>query len=119
MTGASEHWDVLWLPEAIKEREAARPDKEIKAMMNAAEKLEHLGLRISSPHVRDVKGSDGLWELRPRGGRSKWRPIYKRMAESTFVILAVAPEVETNKRGYNLAIKNAEKRALELAKEDD
>ncbi len=52
----------------------------------------------------------GLRELRPRAGRSRWRPIYRRISPSSFVILAVAPEAQINSRGYDAAVVRAAER---------
>lgn len=78
-------------------------------MLHAAQKLEAAGPRLGHPHSSAVRGElgQGLRELRPRGGRSRWRPIYRRVNPSTFVILAVGPEAELNSRGYDAAVARA------------
>ena len=53
-------------------------------------------------------------ELRPRAGRSRWRPIYRRVQPGAFVILAIAPETQIDKRGFDQKIKNARRRFKEL-----
>ena len=76
------------------------------------------GRRLGHPHSSAVHGEvgHGLRELRPRAGRSRWRPIYRRVNPSTFVIFAVAPEAEIDSRGYDAAVARAVERfkALEL-----
>jgi hypothetical protein len=63
-------------------------------MWNAVDKLKVAGPRLGHPHSSAVQGDagKGLRELRPRSGRSRWRPLYRQVAAGTFVILAVAPE---------------------------
>jgi hypothetical protein len=56
----------------------------------------------------------GFRELRPRAGRSRWRPIYRRVNPSTFVIFAVAPEAEIDSRWYNAAVGRAVERSGQL-----
>jgi hypothetical protein len=45
--------------------------------------------------------------LRPRAGRSRWRPIYRRIGPSTFVVFAVGPEAGIDSRGYDQAVARA------------
>ncbi len=63
----------------------------------------------------------GLRELRPRRGRSRWRPIYRRAGEGLFAILAIGPEAEIDKAGYARAVRLAKQRLkrLEKAKEKE
>ena len=84
--------------------------------MTAEEKLKQLGRYLPAPHSRAVEGKErrGLRELRPRGGRSRWRPLYRQIGPETFVILAVAPEVQTDQAGYNRTIRHALERFAEL-----
>jgi transcriptional regulator with XRE-family HTH domain len=87
---------VLWHPAADAERAAISDAAERAAVQHAREKLEVLGPRLGAPHSSAVKGEEGsgLRELRPRAGRSRWRPIYRQVGPRTFVILSVAPEAE-------------------------
>lgn len=106
---------VIWHPDAQAEREASWPEGEKAAMRHSAQKLEAAGPNLGAPHSSAVMGSDvqGLRELRPRAGRSRWRPLYLRVAESTFLILAVAPEAQIDKRGFAAAVKRAAERYTE------
>lgn len=108
-------YTVIWHPEAQVEREASWPEGEKVAMRHAAEKLEASGPNLGAPHSSAIMGSGvpGLRELRPRGGRSRWRPLYRRVAESTFLILAVAPEAQIDKRGFAAAVRRAAERNAE------
>jgi hypothetical protein len=107
---------VVWHPEADAERERSWPPKEKAAMLNAVQKLEAAGPRLGSPHSSAVQGETGrgLRELRPRAGRSRWRPIYRRVKASTFVILAVAPEAQIDSRGFDAAVARAVERYRHL-----
>src|ERR1700742_2882776 len=99
-------------PEADAERDASWPPEEKVAMLHAVQKLEAAGPRLGSPHSSAVQGDagQGLRELRPRAGRSRWRPIYRRVSPSTFVILAVAPEAQIDSRGFDAAVRRAVER---------
>jgi hypothetical protein len=112
---AGSQYIVIWHPDAGAEREGAWPEGEKAAMRHAAQKLEAAGPNLGAPHSSAVMGNDaqGLRELRPRAGRSRWRPLYRRVAESTFLILAVAPEAQIDKRGFAAAVKRAAQRYAE------
>src|SRR5579864_8960459 len=73
-------YEVLWHPAAAAERAAISDAAERAAIQHAREKLEVVGPRLGAPHSSAIKGGDGsgLRELRPRAGRSRWRPIYRR-----------------------------------------
>jgi hypothetical protein len=47
------------------------------ALINAEAKLAALGPGLPYPHSSAVQGADRLRELRPRGGRSPWRALYR------------------------------------------
>ena len=103
---------VRWHPDADAERDASWPAKDKVAMLNAAQKLEAAGPTLGHPHSSAVKGEEGTGfrELRPRAGRSRWRPIYRRVNSRTFVIFAVAPEAEVDPRGFRAAVGRAAER---------
>ncbi len=112
-------YTVLWHPDAAVERDAAWPKREGVAMQNAVDKLKAAGPTLAFPHSSSVQGSPlhGLRELRPRAGRSRWRPLYRQIDKTTFVILAVAPEAQIDKRGFSSSVALAVARKAEL--EDD
>ena len=60
--------------------------------------------------------SSVLRELRPRRGRSRWRPIYRRMEELLFAVLAVGSEAKIDKVGYAKAVRLAKQRLKRLEK---
>jgi hypothetical protein len=107
---------VLWHPAADTERAAISDAAERAAIQHAREKLEAVGPQLGAPHSSAIKGEDGsgLRELRPRAGRSRWRPIYRRVGPGIFVVLAVAPEAEINKRGFDEKVRDARRRFEEL-----
>lgn len=75
-------------------------------MLNAVEKLISLGPVLPFPHQSDVRGMEDLRELRPRAGRSAWRGFYRRIGD-VFVIGAIGPEAESDKRGFDRAASDA------------
>lgn len=111
---------VLWHPEAEAERERARPAGEIRAMWHAIEKLMSEGASLRFPHSSGVVASplDGLRELRPRAGRSRWRPLYIQVENREFLVLAVAPEAQFDKRGFRVAVARAAARWRALTEDD-
>jgi hypothetical protein len=111
-------WEVKYHPEAEAEKNEL-PAKERVAIANAVKKLEILGPNLPSPHqsyVQGVKGK-GLRELRPRGGRSPWRPLYCRIGD-VFVVLAVGPEAQNDRRRFNKAVSEAKERLSEIEREE-
>jgi hypothetical protein len=85
-------------------------------MFHSVEKLEAVGRRLGHPHSSAVQGQEGggLRELRPRAGRSRWRPIYRQVTARTFVIFAVGPEAGTDQAGFDAAVRRATKRLAEF-----
>lgn len=109
-------WSVRWHPQAIPEVRAIEGGPERNAIRHVIEKLQVDGPRLRSPHQSAVMGvtGAGLRELRPRRGRSRWRPIYRRRGERLFVILSVAPESEIDRAGYRRAVRKAKQRLDQL-----
>ena len=102
----------MFHPEAEAELDA-RPVKERIAVLYAVEKLAAVGPALPFPHQSNVKGAEKLRELRPRGGRSPWRPLYGRVGD-TFVIAAVGPEALVGPRGFRRGVAAATKRLGEI-----
>lgn len=75
------------------------PANERVALDNAVAKLQALGLALGYPHSSAVQSGAGLRELRPRAGRSPWRGLYRRVGDR-FVLAAVAPEAQHDRRGF-------------------
>lgn len=108
-------WTVLYLPEAESER-GRLPAVEKAALINADRKLQSLGPQLPYPHSSAVKGADRLRELRPRGGRSPWRGLYRQVGE-VFVVAAIAPEAQVDKRKFEAACRAAEHRLSRIEEE--
>lgn len=108
-------FEVKWHKDADAERAAIADTSERVAIQNVIAKLQVDGSALRAPHQSGVKGAagEGLRELRPRQGRSRWRPIYRRFGEF-FVILAVAPEAEIDSAGYERQVGEAQKRRSSL-----
>lgn len=89
------------------------PAAERAALATAVEKLRADPL-LGFPHTSLVRGRRlGVRELRPRRGRSRWRALYRR-AGAAVVVLAVAPEAATDRRGFERALAVAERRLAEV-----
>lgn len=104
-------YEVSWHRKARDEYTAIADARERVAIQNVIEKLRVDGAGLRAPHQSAVMGDtgEGLRELRPRQGRSRWRPIYRRIGE-VFVVLAVASEAEIDAAGYNRQVGEAQKR---------
>ena len=108
-------WAVVYLPKAERER-FALPANERAALINADHKLAAFGPQLGYPHSSAVRGVTGLRELRPRGGRSAWRALYRRVGD-VFVVAAVCPEAQVDPRKFQRACEQALDRLTEV-KED-
>jgi hypothetical protein len=100
--------EIWFHPDARSEFEALDP-RERRAMTNALEKLSLLGREITYPHASKVAGSDRLWGLRPRAGRSRTRAFY-RPVEEGIVVAAFGPEFNSHHRGFRHAVALAQQR---------
>ena len=88
-SGRPHPFTVVYDPDATAELAVAVKSKEErKAIFNAVDKLRQLGEQLAPPHMKPLQGDGGLRELRPRQGRSDWRPVYHRGGE-VYVILAI------------------------------
>jgi len=121
--GTPASWEVAWHPKALDEKNAIEDTAERVAIAHVSEKLEVDGPALRSPHQSGVMGEEGsgLRELRPRRGRSRWRPLYRRADEALFAILSIGPEAEIDNAGYAKAVRLAKQRLkrLEKAKEKE
>jgi hypothetical protein len=100
---------VAYHPEARRERDRLPPG-ERAAIAAAVEKLVSEGPNLRHPHQSNIQGAQDLRELRPRAGRSSWRPLYRRIGPDAFVIAAIAPEAKSDRRRFNRAVETAERR---------
>jgi hypothetical protein len=79
---------------------------EAVAIRRAVEKLAALGDQLGYPHSSAVRGAVSLRELRPRGGRSPWRALYRRVGD-VIVVAAIAPEAHRDHHGFDRAVRRA------------
>jgi hypothetical protein len=110
-------WTVLYLPQAQVER-SKLPARERVAVDRAVEKLEALGAQLPYPHSSHVQQADNLRELRPRGGNSPWRALYRKIGD-VFVIAAVCPEAQQDRRKFDRGCDDAADRLAELEAGED
>lgn len=99
--------DVYFHPAARAELDAL-PAAERRAIDHAVEKLQALGAELPFPHASYVEGA-GLFELRPRAGRSRWRAFYRQIG-AAMIIAAIGSEARVNARGFARAVKAAQRR---------
>jgi hypothetical protein len=78
---------VQWHPEAEEELMQLPRDEQL-ALDHAVGKLAAIGPALPYPHQSAVKAGQGLRELRPRGGRSRWRALYDRAATRSWLLLS-------------------------------
>ena len=116
--GTPARWGVAWHPKALDEKNAIEDVAERVAIAHLIEKLGVDGPALRSPHQSGVMGEEGsgLRELRPRRGRSRWRPIYRRAEEELFAVLVVGPEAGIDRAGYARAVRLAKQRHNGLEK---
>lgn len=118
MTPEQLPFHVVYHPEAERELAEVRGQQlgEYTAVLTALDKLRRLVPRLLAPHQSGTRGKQGrgLRELRPRRGRSRWRPIYVQATDTTFVVLAMAPEAQINRRGFDRAVRAAQQRLGEV-----
>jgi hypothetical protein len=77
-----------------------------------------LGDTLPFPHQSAVRGAEGLRELRPRAGRSPVRGLYQRIGDA-FVLLAIGPEAEVDRQGFDQAVRVAKERLNDLMKDKE
>jgi hypothetical protein len=108
-------WSVDYLPGADAEF-AKLSAREQVAVTNAVKKLQALGPMLPFPHSGDARGVRGVRELRPRGGNSPTRPLYRRIRDR-FFIGAIGPDGESDPRGFSAACRRAAVRLREKERE--
>jgi hypothetical protein len=98
-------WGCRFTNEAVRDLEHL-PPRERAAVMNVIGKLSALGPSLAFPHVSAVLGAPALFELRPRAGRSRHRPLFIK-AGNEFVILVIAKDGKSNRRSFNNSVRQA------------
>src|SRR4051794_11316443 len=109
-------WEVRYHPKALDERDKLTTRERV-AIANVVEKLKRFGPDLPYPHQSAVRGSEGIRELRPRAGRSRWRPLYASVGVA-FVVLAVGPGAQTDRRRFGAAVRAAKKRLVDIEGEE-
>jgi hypothetical protein len=104
-------WTVVYHEQAVVEFEALRDKQQRKGVLTIVSILRQIGAKVVEPHAKPVQGTSGLWELRPGGGRVIVRPLYARVDERQFVILAIGPDAVVDASGFKSAVKRARTRA--------
>ena len=104
-------WLVEYHYAAVEEYAALRDAKSKKGVLTMADFLRQLGPKIKEPHSKPVKGTGGLNELRPSGGRALVRPLYVRIGD-VYKIVAIAPEAQVDPSGFDAAVERARARAM-------
>jgi len=80
---------------AVRDFDGVKGKEERKAIFNAIDKLRQLGPKLIPPHIKSLKGEAGLFELRPRQGSSKARPIVVRNGDQ-YLVLSIAVDHDTD-----------------------
>lgn len=94
------------------------PAAEEVALGRALEKLELAGETLGFPHTSAVRISQqGLRELRPKRGSSRWRALYRRIGDR-FWVVAIGPEAETDPTGFRRAVRLADARVARLLEQE-
>jgi hypothetical protein len=87
----SEHWVVDFDAGAVRDFEDVKARDERRAVFTVIDKLRQLGPKLQGPHMKSLAGEADLFELRPRQGNAKTRPIFIRLGEA-YLIVAVAAD---------------------------
>jgi hypothetical protein len=104
-------WLVEYHSQAVEEYQALRDAKQRKGILTIVDILRQLGPKITEPHMKPVAGTGKLRELRPGGGKTLVRPLYFRFDDRTFKVVAIAPEAQVDRSGFESAVQRAVARA--------
>jgi hypothetical protein len=102
---------VVYHEQAVVEFEALRDRQQRRGVLTIVSILRQIGPKIVEPHAKPVQGTSGLWELRPGGGRVIVRPLYARVGERQFAVLAIGPDAVVDASGFKSAVRRAQERA--------
>lgn len=91
-------------PEGTGGKRAIDDVKERIAIAHVIEKLQVDGPALRSPHQSAVMGDHGLGlrELCPRRGRSRWRPIYRRLERKLLQFFPLGPRRKSTRLATNV-----------------
>lgn len=108
----SRQWNVDFDEGAVRDFEAVKAKGERKAVFNVVDKLRQLGPRLVPPHVKSLAGERDLFELRPRQGNSKPRPLVVRREDGYLVVAVAADHATDMRRALDDARRRLEARGL-------
>ena len=108
---SSSTWIVHWDHRAVEEFNAYTDKRVRKAVLTVVDFLHKLGPKLVAPHAKALTGEKKLRELRPGGGKVLVRPLFVRLNEREFVILAVGPESVVDGSGFQRTVERAKARA--------
>ena len=96
-----------------------REPRDYRAAERAISRLLRFDDALGFPHSSGVRSSAvrGLRELRPRQGRSRWRPLYV-IAGDEVRMIALAPEATHDPVGFHRAVDRAEDRLGVMAEQE-
>jgi hypothetical protein len=97
---------------AVRDFESVRSKDERKAVFNVVDKLAQLGPRLVPPHIKSLAGEADLFELRPRQGRSKARPLAVRRGDGYLVVAVAADHAKDMDRALDDAGRRLKDRRL-------
>lgn len=108
-------------PEFAKEMAALllREPREHRAATRTIARLLQFGNALGFPDSSSVRSAPvrGIRELRPRRGRSRWRPLYA-ITENGIYLVALAPEASRDPIGFRRAVDRAAERLGEMTSQE-
>jgi hypothetical protein len=109
--GSPSTWIVHWDHRAVEEFNSYSDKRTRRSVLTVVDILHKIGPKLVAPHAKSLTGEKKLRELRPGGGRVLVRPLYVRLNDREFVILAVGPESVVDASGFKRAVERAKARA--------
>jgi len=96
-----------------------REPREHRAATRTIARLLQFGNALGFPDSSNVQSAAvrGIRELRPRRGRSRWRPLYAITENGTYLV-ALAPEASRDPIGFRRAVDRAVERLSEMTSQE-
>ncbi len=63
------------------------PKKDLAKILREVDLLQEFGYKLGMPHVKKMKGSDDIWELRIKMASNNYRIFYFTLKENTYLML--------------------------------
>ena len=83
-------WTIDFFSDAVRRDVQELPDRMRASFLFVRKRIEDEGPhRIPSHYKKNLKGEDGLWELRLRGDKAISRALYVTRRQSRLIILVV------------------------------